>query len=174
MPGVKGRSGGANRKSRQLHVIQGTFQPSRHTVDAPEPPQGVPEAPGILTGEAKVEWHRMIARLTDSRTLCTVDGALLWTYVQLWADCRRLEADATALSQTWFEKTSVDGAGIEHREPKMHPVFSALKGYRLALRVLLVEFGCTPLSRNRVKASGETPATMDPKKARYLDGLGKK
>lgn len=173
MPGVKGRSGGANRKSRQLHVIQGTFQPCRSPVDAPEPPGGAPEAPGILTGEAQAEWDRMIARLTASHTLSTVDGALLWTYVQLWADCRRLEADATALSSVWFEKTSVDGAGIEHREPKMHPVFSALKGYRLALRVLLVEFGLTPLSRNRVKASA-APAATDPKKARYLDGLAQK
>ncbi|HXG69676.1 MAG TPA: P27 family phage terminase small subunit [Gemmatimonadaceae bacterium] len=176
MSGVKGRSGGTNRKSRALHVVQGTFRPARHTVDAPEPPAGAPEAPGTLTGEAAAEWGRMLARLTASKTLATVDGALLWNYVQLWADCRRLEEDAAALPRTWFEKTSVDGAGVEHREPKMHPIFAQLKAYRLALRVLLVEFACTPLSRNRVKASGSgaAPAAMDPKKARYFDGLTQK
>src|SRR5688500_4443561 len=124
MAGVKGRSGGANRKGKQLHVLQGTFRPSRHSVDAPEPPAGIPGAPGALSGEALAEWHRMIQRLTVLRTLSTVDGALLWTYCQVWADCSRLQADADALPRTWFEKTSVDGAGVEHREPKLHPVFA--------------------------------------------------
>jgi hypothetical protein len=68
----------------------------------------------------------------------------------------------------------VDGAGVEHREPRLHPVFAQLKQYRLALRVLLTEFGLTPLSRGRVKVSPAAAATMDAKKARYLDGLAKK
>jgi P27 family predicted phage terminase small subunit len=171
MAGIKGRSGGANRKSRQLHIIQGTFQPSRCRAEAPEPPPGVPAAPGVLTGDAEAEWDRMIVRLTASRTLSTVDGALLWNYCRLWADCERLQADADALPQTWFEKTSVDGAGVEHVEPKLHPVFAQLKQYRLALRVLLVEFGLTPLSRNRVQASTDRAPTVDRKKARYLNAL---
>jgi P27 family predicted phage terminase small subunit len=172
MAGVKGRSGGANRKSRQLHVLQGTFRRARHAVEAPEPPSGAPEAPGTLTGEAAAEWGRMVARLTASRTLSTVDGALLFNWCQLWATCCRLQADADALTSTWYEKVSVDGAGVEHQEPRLHPVFGALKQYRLALRVMLVEFGLTPLSRNRVKASGAAAApTVDPKKARYLNGL---
>lgn len=175
MPGVKGRSGGQNRKSRQLHVVQGTFRPHRHPDDddAPEPPVGAPEVPGALTGEAKAEWDRMIARLRASRTLSTVDGALLWNYCQVWSDCCRLQVDANALPQTWYEKTSVDGAGVEHREPRLHPVFAQLKSYRLALRVLLCEFGLTPLSRNRVKTSTESQATTDPAKARYLGGRAK-
>jgi P27 family predicted phage terminase small subunit len=174
MPGVKGRSGGQNRKSRQLHVLQGTFKPARHSTEAPEPPTGTPEAPGALSGEVKAEWDRMVVRLTASRTLSTVDGALLWNYCQLWADCGRLQADADALGRTWYDKVSVDGAGVEHREPRVHPVFGALKQYRLAVRVMLVEFGLTPLSRNRVKASSEPVPTMDPKKARYLSGLTQK
>jgi hypothetical protein len=56
MAGAKGRSGGKNRKSRQMHIIQATFRQSRHTADAPDPPQGTPEAPGVLAGEAKAEW----------------------------------------------------------------------------------------------------------------------
>jgi P27 family predicted phage terminase small subunit len=171
---VKGRSGGHNRKSRQLHVVQGTFRGDRHVVDAPEPPGGVPVPPGVLSGEAAAEWHRMIDRLTASRTLSTVDGALLWNYVQLWAACCRLQADADALERTWYEKVSVDGAGVEHREPRVHPVFAQLKQYRLALRVLLVEFGLTPLSRNRVKVSADAPPTVDPKKERYLSALAQK
>jgi phage terminase small subunit len=110
MAGVKGRSGGQNRKSRQLHIIQATFRPSRHTGDTPDPPQCTPEAPGVLAGEAKAEWDRMVARLTAARTLSTVDGALFWSYCQLWADASRLQADANALERTWYQKVSVDGA----------------------------------------------------------------
>lgn len=171
MPGVKGRSGGHNRKSRALHVVLGTYRPSRHAVDAPEPPSGAPGAPGTLKGEAGAEWARMVARLTASKTISTVDGALLWNYCQLWADACRLQADADALAQTWYEKVSVDGAGVEHREPRLHPVFAQLKAYRLALRVFLVEFGLTPVSRNRVKAAGETAPAVDPKKARFFNAL---
>jgi P27 family predicted phage terminase small subunit len=174
MAGVKGRSGGTSRKSRQLHILQGTFQPSRCTSDAPEPPVGVPEAPGVLSGEAQAEWARMVARLQASHTLSTVDGALLWNYCHVWADTCRLQADADALPRTWFEKASVDGAGVEHAEPKLHPVFAQLRQYRLALRVLLVEFGLTPVSRNRVKASPASAApAMDPRKRKYLDALTK-
>lgn len=174
MSGVAGRSGGSNRKSQQMHVVQGTFRPHRHADAAPEPPQGAPVAPGPLAGEVRAEWDRMVARLTASKTLTTVDGALLWNYCQLWADACRLQKDADALAHTWYEKTSVDGAGIEHREPRIHPVFAQLKSYRLALRVLLCEFGCTPLSRNRVKAAAGSTPSADPKKARFLDGLTKK
>jgi P27 family predicted phage terminase small subunit len=174
MAGVKGmRTGGQNKKPAALHVLQGTWR-KRHGRSSPEPPAGVPEPPGALQGEVQAEWNRMIVRLTAAGTLSSVDGPLLWNYVHLWADSCRLQADANALTRTWFEKTSVDGAGVEHAEPKLHPVFAALKQYRLALRVYLVEFGLTPLARNRV--TPQTAAAMpsiDPKKQRYLDALQK-
>ena len=108
-------------------------------------------------GNAKAEWDRMIVRLTAAGTLSSVDAPLLWNYCQLWADGCRLQADADALARTWYEKTCVDGAGVEHANPKLHPVFAALKQYRLALRVYLVEFGLTPLARNRVTAHPAAP-----------------
>jgi hypothetical protein len=85
-------------------------------------------------------------------------------YCQLWADANRLQADANRLTRTWSGTAS---------RPKLHPVFAALKQYRLALRVYLVEFGLTPLARNRVttQPSATTTPSMDPKKARYLNGL---
>ena len=173
MAGVKGRSGGTNRKSRHLHILQGTFQPSRHDRLSVAPP-GIPTPPGALAGEVRAEWDRMVARLTAAGTLSSVDGPLLWNFCQLWADACRLQADADALSRTWYEKTSVDGAGVEHVEPKLHPVFAALKQYRLALRVYLVELGLTPLARNRVTPQiAATTAPIDRKKQRYLDALQK-
>jgi P27 family predicted phage terminase small subunit len=155
MAGTKGRSGGSNRKPKGLHVLQGTFRADRHLGDSPEAPSGSPEAPGSLTGEMGAEWARMTARLAALGTLSSVDGALLWSYCRLWADACRLQADADALPATWYEKVSVDGAGVEHREPKLHPVFAQLRQYRLALRVLLIELGCTPLARGRVLKSAK-------------------
>ena len=173
MAGVKGmRTGGQNKKPVGLHVLQGTFRKHRHGRPLAAAPGGHPEPPGVLQGEVQAEWDRMIGRLTAAGTLSSIDGPLLWNYCQLWADCCRLQADADALTRTWFEKTSVDGAGVEHVEPKLHPVFAALKQYRLALRVYLVEFGLTPLARNRV-TSQAAPATpsVNSKKQRYLDAL---
>src|SRR5262245_57843129 len=142
MPGVKGRSGGQNRKPVGLHVLQGTFRADRHASSQADAPSGTPEPPGTRTGEAAAEGQQVIGRLTALGTLSSVDGALLWSYCQLWADCCRLQADADSLHSTWFDKVTVDGSGQEHREPKIHPVFAQLRQYRLALRVLLIELGC--------------------------------
>jgi P27 family predicted phage terminase small subunit len=167
MPGVKGRSGGQNRKSRRMHVLHGTFRPDRHAGDGPEAPTGAPETPAGLTGEGLAEWHRMTARLAALGTLSSVDGALLESYCRLWADCCRLQADADAFARTWYIKTSVDGAGVEHQEPKLVPVFAQLRQYRLALRVLLIELGCTPLARGRVlKPETQPQSKLD----RFLEG----
>lgn len=173
MPGTKG-SGGRNRKPNSLHVVQGTFQPSRHTGADVDAPGGLPAVPEGLTGGALKEWSRIVERLRAMGTLSRVDDLALEHYCRLAADAARLQADADALPQTWFHKTSVDGAGVEHVEPKLHPVFSQLKGYRMALRMYLTEFGLTAASRTRVKPSGEAIATVDPKKARYLNGFAKK
>lgn len=171
MPGTKGRSGGRNKKPTGLHIIQGTFQPSRHGGVDVEAPGGLPAVPEGLTGAALGEWHRVVERLQAQGTVSRVDDLVLEHYCRMAADAGRLQADANALPRTWFDKTSVDGAGVEHVEPKLHPVFAQLKGYRMALRMYLTELGLTPASRTRVKPSSAGASTMDPKKARYLDGI---
>jgi P27 family predicted phage terminase small subunit len=173
MAGVKGRSGGRNRKSTRLHLLQGTFQPSRHVVPDVEAPAGVPAVPAGLTAAALVEWTRLVEHLQAMGTLSRVDDLVLEQYARLAGDASRLQADADALDSTWFAKVSVDGAGVEHTEPKLHPVFAQLRQYRLALRVLLVELGLTPVARNRVKPAAPAAATVDRKKAKFLDALAK-
>src|ERR1035437_8088493 len=93
MPGTKGRSGGRNRKPVKLHVLQGTFQPSRSTsADAPEAPAGTPDARD-LTGEARAEWDRMIVRLEAVGTLSTDDDAALRRYVLVHAQTEGIEVE---------------------------------------------------------------------------------
>jgi P27 family predicted phage terminase small subunit len=114
---------------------------------------GAPAVPSSLKGEALAEWNRMIVRLEASKTLTSVDDGVLANYCRLHADAERLQAAVDALPSPFFSKVSVDGAGVEHREPKVHPGFAQLRSYRQALRQFLVEFGLTPAARSRVKVA---------------------
>lgn len=151
-------SGGRNKKSAAAHALAGTLRKDRHTFTSPQPPSGAPTMPADLAGEARAEWERMVARLESSKTLTLVDDAALVNYCRLHADAAKLQAAIDALSSPFFLRVSVDGAGIEHSEPKVHPGFAQLRAYRQALRQYLVEFGMTPSSRSRVKVAdvGET------------------
>jgi P27 family predicted phage terminase small subunit len=126
----------------------------------------------VLKGEAAAEWDRMVERLTSAGILSIVDGAALRSYCQLHAAAEQLQRDADALTHTWFYKTTIDGSGQEHQEPKVHPLFAQLRQHRMALRVWLVEFGMTPSSRTRVKLpAGDAKPAMNPSKARYLNAI---
>lgn len=152
MPGVAGRSGGRNARGTNDHLVRGTFRRDRHegaasVVATPGPP----EPPKPLAGDAKEEWDRVVLALSDTGAISVVDGSVLYDYCRLFADAERLQKAVDALEMPFFEKVTVDGAGQEHSEPKVHPGFAQLRAYRQALRSYLVEFGLTPASRNRVK-----------------------
>src|SRR5438046_1638314 len=150
MPGT-GNSGGNRAKSLEALELAGTKRRDRHEgFTQPEPPKDAPRPPCRLSGEVRMEWNRMIERLELSGTLSRVDGASLYAYCCLWADTEKLQQAVDALPEPFFDKVSVV-AGVEHREPKVHPGFAQLRGHRQALRGYLVEFGLTPASRNRVK-----------------------
>lgn len=152
MPGT-GNSGGRNRKSAASHELSGTLRRGRHPFTSPSPPTGAPVAPSALTGEGLAEWGRMVDRLEKSKTLSLVDDGALYQYCQLFSASERLQVAVDALDSPFYEKTSVDGAGVEHHEPKVHPGFAQLRSYRQALRQFLVEFGLTPAARSRVKVA---------------------
>lgn len=162
MAGVKGRSGGHNAKTQEQHRLEGTGRKDRHTgYRNPEPATGMPAKPDRLTGEAAAEWDRMVGRLEQCKTLAVVDDAILVEYCELHALTHRLQGEIDELPALFFEKTSVDGAGVEHVEPKVHPGVGQLRQARMAKRTLLVEFGLTPASRGRVKIP-EQPGEPDP------------
>ena len=102
----------------------------------------------------------MCADLRAQQTLATTDAAALRRYVNLFARAERLEV-AMVGAAAFFDKVSVDGAGVEHVELKVHPGFAQLRQYDMALRSYLVEFGQTPAARARVKVP-EKSAEVDP------------
>jgi len=152
-----------------MHLLAGTFRAPRPPMA--EAPLGRPQAPAGLTGEARAEWDRMADRLEQLGILSRVDDAVLIAWCELHAAAVRLQAAADALGSPVFERVTVDGAGVEHREPKVHPVFTQLRQVLMAKRQFLVELGLTPASRNRVARPASGASGLDPKKAKYLHGL---
>lgn len=150
MPGVKGRSGGRNAKTVAQHQLTHTYRPDRHGDRRnPDPPAGPPVRPDTLTGEAAAEWDRVVARLTTSQAIATVDDAALVQYCQLHALAERLQGEVDALPTL----TADD---------RVHPAVTQLRHARLAVLRYLVEFGLTPAARGRVQLPAQAPAADDP------------
>jgi P27 family predicted phage terminase small subunit len=168
-------SGGRNKKSTQLHVLQGTFRGDRHAgAETPDPPAGIPEPPGKLSKVARAEWDRMVGRLTTNKALTVVDDAVLYQYACLFAEVeeqkgataqlRKLSTDLKVQSAKLDGELLVEAIGrIVTLQHLITRNVTQLRQGHMALRQYLVEFGMTPSARTRVKAvaSGE-----DEKKSR--------
>lgn len=174
MPGVKGqRSGGHNAKSVAQHKLEGTFDASRHSgISNPEPPKGIPVPPRGLSGEAKAEWDRMIARLEASKTLSSVDDAALYQYVQLFAETEAVKVDHQQLHKMSRDLKrlvkKLDGSELVEAIGKIvvlqqlaQKQSMQLRQGHMAIRQYLVEFGMTPAARGRVKTTTPPKGTGD-------------
>ncbi len=168
MPGVKGRSGGRNRKTSQEHALNRSFRADRHAgVKNAAPPIGKPTPPRPLGPVAQAEWDRMVTRLETSKTNAIVDDAILFQYVQLFAEVDETATDrehvqqlSAALMKRALEKISgselVEAiAKIVTLEYLLVKQKTQLRQGHIALKQMLVEFGMTPASRNRVRITGE-------------------
>jgi phage terminase small subunit len=162
MPGT-GNSGGRNKKPTQLHMLRGTYRSDRHgDHQTPDPSVGTPTRPRKLSGVARAEWTRMIARLADVRTLRTIDDAWLYQYVQLYAETEAIAADQAArrqlqaLLKTYLPKLKGSAlveaiSEIVKLEQLLDKQTVRLRQGHLAIKQYLVESGMTPAARSRVK-----------------------
>lgn len=185
MAGTKGRSGGRNRIPADVHLLRGTFDPSRHA-DAPptlDAPSGRPDARD-LTGEARREFDRMCDRLDAIRILSVVDDAVLRRYALLHADTEALTAERRRLVRLSAKLTKAAGrlegkelaavvGQIVQLEKLAARQGAALRQGAQALRQWLVELGMTPSARTRVHAApiAHVAPTVDAAKRKYLDAL---
>lgn len=183
MPGVKGqKSGGHNKKTRAQLVKDGTFRKDRHgDLASAEAPPGVPDPPKVLDGEAHDEWHRMIARLTNTGALSIVDDGALFQYCRLFAETEGIWLVQEETAETIrILQENLDGQQCRRPEDERLSLADLLAvaqeitklrrleaGYiskvrqgRMALRTFLVEFGLTPAARGRVKLP-EKPKDAD-------------
>jgi P27 family predicted phage terminase small subunit len=176
-----GNSGGRNAKSPAMHLLQGTFRKDRHSdYETPEPPKGRPVPPKKLTGDARLEWDRMVARLEQVGSLSDVDDATLYQYVRLFAEVEDTRADfadigplVTTLKRRALRKLDgqelVDAIEkvVELQKLKNRLKVQAKAG-ALAIRQYLVEFGITTTSRVRVKTKLAESTVSDAKKERFF------
>jgi P27 family predicted phage terminase small subunit len=149
LAGVKGRSGGHNRKPTWLKVLQGN--PGRrplHLEGEPQPRVALPRCPPQLGDAAKAEWKRIAPQLYKLGLLTLIDRAALTGYCAAYGTF--IEAEA-ALRQAGLDEA------IERVLRKISCSSLAMM-HRYA-----TEFGMTPASRTRVRAAalpttGELPA----------------
>jgi len=100
----------------------------RPIVPSPDPAPGIPEAPEIVAGEARVEWDRMVPLLAPIGLLTPVERAGLTAYCLAWSDY--VEARRTGKGRT--------------------AAFACLMK-------TCVELGLTPSSRSRIKVEVAKP-----------------
>ena len=83
--------GGHNRKTDARHVLEGTFDTSRHgQVDEKVSFEaGMPEPPSALSDLAKAEWFRVCAILKAAGLLTPAYRAVIAGYCACWAEFER-------------------------------------------------------------------------------------
>ena len=145
MAGVKGRSGGRNRKPRHMHLVDGTHRRDRHgdPKDAAPPsaaagPAGEVVRPPWLTGPAGAVWDDLAPHLTKIGLLSVIDvpvfASLCITYAEL----------------QWSHKQRARWVRAGDGTPRLHAVVKYRRTLCDRLRHLAGEFGTTPASRARV------------------------
>ena len=155
-----GRSGGHNVKTLAQHALEGTTNVTRHSgYSNPELPEGAPDIPPGLIGEALAEWGRItgeLARPGRSRELTGWCCALLRPLGTVRGDNIWLRVEPLT-----YEKVTIDGAGQELREVRKHPLLVEARLLDQVVKAYVVEFGLTPASPGRVKLP-ERPDEDDP------------
>jgi hypothetical protein len=153
MAGIKGRSGGTNRKSRLQHEAAGTFRPDRHGHLAHvDPPLGEPVKPAYLGELASAKWDEITGHLRQEKRLYVTDGHQIENAANLYGEAARWQqmADTTPL---------VSEAG---RVNECH--VQARLGWD-CFRKSIVELALTQTSRSRAapprtEASGEAASPL--------------
>ena len=132
-----------------LRILRGN--PRQKPIPAePSPAKHDGAPPAWLDGDALEEWRRLVPQLQQLGLLTTVDGDALVVYCQTFARWRQAERELAAHGQVRQGRWGLQAS----------PWVGIARELATQLRNMLTEFGMTPSSRSRVKATG--PAPMDP------------
>ncbi len=133
---------GRKPKPTNLKVMDGT---RRDRVNDSEPKSdGRPEMPTHLDAVARKEWNRIIPILERMRVLGEADGPMLAIYCQAHSDL----VDAIKQLRK-IGKVVKTPTGAMKPNPYLH-VAAVAKG---EISKILIEFGCSPSSRSRLRVS---------------------
>lgn len=131
-----------------LHIVNGnpSKKPASELRDGVQPVIEVPPPPPHLAGEALAEWHRITAELAQLGLVTAIDRAALTMYCEAWGEFAHAQQRIAELEGELI---------VTHRNGFQGPSpWLAIRDKAAEkCRKLLVEFGMSPSSRSRVKAS---------------------
>ncbi|MFG0862598.1 phage terminase small subunit P27 family [Pseudomonas sp. CJQ_13] len=145
-----------------VHVLRGN--PSKKNLadlhaDVREPsiPVAAPPKPEFLSGEASVEWDRVVEALLELGWVTTLDQAALAAYCESYGRWVRLEREIARLNSE-----SKDGLGGElqtfpNGTRQEHPLRLAAKAASKAANQAGALFGFSPVARRAMKAMSAHP-----------------
>jgi P27 family predicted phage terminase small subunit len=138
---------GRKRKPNAIRKLQGN--PGRRDVpNEPKMRKGIPACPRHLTGEARVEWERIVPELAVADLLKHCDRAALAAYCA----CYGRWCQAEELIET--HGMTYDANGLL----KVNPAVRIAQDAMALMKSYLVEFGLTPASRSKVSAEPQEEA----------------
>lgn len=149
MAGVKGRSGGRNRKPSWLKVINGSAAHNAARVNRDEPAVDVniPSAPDWLSGRARKLFARLGEQAATLRVIADTDAEAL--ALAAHAADEFLAADELVTeSGLVLSRTDSVGNQVLYKNPAVTVRESAWRRFSIAIRA----FGLDPQSRATVKA----------------------
>ena len=152
---------GAGRKPHRIRLLQ----PAVETAGAVGASELSVAPPDDLPAEHREFWQRYAPLAIEKRTLTahTVAGFRLLCEVD--AERRKTAAVIEADGRTYI-RVSVDGAGVEHEELRVHPLTTAYHRLQSKTEGLLGRFGLAPFGKAepiivKAKAPSQWAAVME-------------
>ena len=160
---------GRKPKPTSLHLLHGTYNPTRHGRERageiqPEPLDLSIEPPSILSDRAREHWEVIIKSLAEANILANMDIDALALYCENWAQWA--EANENIAKYGMVIRSPRD-----EKTPVLSPYFSISLKTGDQLRRLLTEFGMTPVSRVGLKGKGKE---TEPEKGSLADWMKKR
>ena len=152
---------GRKAKPTTLHVLEGTFNATRHAgrANEPRPTVAVPDAPPVVAKNdiAAEEWKRICEELLSVGLITALDRGAIAAYCIAYARWCKAECEIGELTTT-TEKSVI-----------VNPLVTVANQAMEQMRKFLIEFGMTPSSRTKVRAV-EQPKNRGNGKSRFFAG----
>jgi P27 family predicted phage terminase small subunit len=168
-------SGGGNRKPTAVKKLQGNAGKRRLNEREPAPEVAAPEMPEYLTGEAALEWQRLVPILLSMKVLTPSDqnalAALCCAHAQFVEAQRDIALNGQLLdiyAVCEYQGVPITGKSGAPKavllEVKKNPSIQIASDADRRLRAYYAMFGLNPASRSKLStnaSSNETPDALD-------------
>jgi P27 family predicted phage terminase small subunit len=156
--------GGHNKKSDDLHKLQGTKPTPPVPVEGAAVQPGRPRFPKGLTPEERRIFKSLCAELEQRRHLSTGDGELLYIYATERARWARAKAKLTEQGEI-RTYVRLDSNGQPHDQEKPNLWLKVAQDSARNMVACLDRLGLTPNARHRIKPTGDAVPAAEPEQS---------